>query len=70
MKRPTGLGSPPAEVPFIADLSDRTGGILQAYINGEKTDVIALEYGVTRSYPRIVARRYGIPPRPLYSRRP
>ena len=68
-RRPTGPGSPPAEVPFITDLSDRTGGILQAYIDGEKTDVIAIEYGVSRAYPRKVARKYGIPPRPFYSRR-
>ena len=37
--------------------------ILRQYLDGVKTDAIAVQFGVDSSYPGKLARRYGHPPR-------
>ena len=44
--------------------------VLADYEAGEKTDVIELHYGLKRGHARMIAARAGLPPRPIYSRRP
>lgn len=38
--------------------------VLKAYREGEKTDSIAVLYGLDRRHPRKIAKRAGLPPRP------
>lgn len=37
--------------------------IVEAMRDGEKRDAICAEFGVSRAYPSMLARRRGIPPR-------
>ena len=44
--------------------------MLADYAAGEKTDVIELRHGLSRGHARKIAMRAGLPPRPIYSRKP
>jgi hypothetical protein len=44
--------------------------ICDAYLAGEKTEVIALLHGLSKTAPRKIAKRAGLPPRPRYYRKP
>jgi len=45
--------------------SESLAALLQAYLDGDKTEAIAAQYGISRGYVPMLARRAGLPRRPV-----